>query len=64
MVNAFVNWFRRSWFTWGYDGEGTAPLEAVAWRLFGVGVLIAFIAITVALHPHPGLQGRRAGVLA
>lgn len=64
MFNAFVNWFRRSWFTWGYDGEGTAPLEAVAWRLFGVVVLVAFVAITFALHPHPGLEGRGAGVLA
>ncbi len=64
MINAFVNWFRRSWFTWGYDGEGTAPLEAVAWRLFGVVVLAAFVAITFATHPYPGLEGRDIGVLA
>ena len=64
MVNAFVNWFRRSWFAYGYEGEGTAPLEAVAWRLFGVVVLVAFVAITFAIHPHPGLTGRGAGVLA
>ena len=48
MVNAFVNWFRRSWFTYGYEGEGTAPLEAIAWRLFGVVVLVAFVVITFA----------------
>jgi signal transduction histidine kinase len=64
MVNAFVNWFRRSWFADGYDGEGSAPLEAIAWRLFGVVVLVAFVAITFATHPHPGLHGRGIGVLA
>jgi signal transduction histidine kinase len=64
MMRAFVNWFRRSWFSWGYDGAGTAPLEAVAWRLFGVVVLAAFIAITFADHPHPGVQGRGALILA
>ena len=63
MISAFVNWFRRSWIANGYDGEGTAPLEAVAWRLFGVVVLAAFIAITIATHPHPGLHGRDVGVL-
>jgi signal transduction histidine kinase len=64
MIDAFVNWFRRSWFAFGYDGEGTAPLEAIAWRLFGVVVLTAFIAITFATHPYPGFQGRDIGVLA
>ena len=64
MMSAFVNWFRRSWFAYGYEGEGTAPLEAVAWRLFGVVVLAAFIAITFATHPYPGFQGRDIGVLA
>src|SRR5690349_22832308 len=28
-------WWRRSWITRGEDGDGTAPLEAVAWRVFG-----------------------------
>ncbi len=64
MIRAFVNWFRRSWFASGYDGEGTAPLEAIAWRLFGVVVLAAFVAITFATHPYPGLHGRDIGVLA
>jgi signal transduction histidine kinase len=64
MISAFVNWFRRSWFAYGYAGEGTAPLEAIAWRLFGVVVLTAFIAITFATHPYPGFHGRDIGVLA
>ena len=58
MFNAFVNWFRRSWFAYGYEGEGTAPLEAIAWRLFGVVILVAFVALTFAIHPRPGLEGR------
>ncbi|HTU87868.1 MAG TPA: histidine kinase [Solirubrobacteraceae bacterium] len=64
MIDAFVNWFRRSWFAYGYEGAGTAPLEAIAWRLFGVVVLGAFIAITFATHPYPGFQGRDIAVLA
>jgi signal transduction histidine kinase len=64
MMRAFLNWFRRSWFAYGYEGEGTAPLEAIAWRLFGVVILAAFIAITFVTHPHPGLHGRDIGVLA
>ena len=64
MVNSFVNWFRRSWFAYGYEGEGTAPLEAIAWRLFGVVVLVAFVAITFATKPHPGLTGRGLPILA
>jgi signal transduction histidine kinase len=64
MMRAFVHWFRRSWITQGADGEGTAPLEAVAWRLFGVVVLAAFIAITFATHPYPRLHDRGALVLA
>jgi signal transduction histidine kinase len=64
MVRAFVRWFRHSWITHGADGEGTAPLEAVAWRLFGVVVLAAFIAITLATHPYPRLHDRGALVLA
>jgi signal transduction histidine kinase len=63
MMRAAVSWFRRSWFAYGYEGEGTAPLEAIAWRLFGVVILAAFIAITFATDPHPGLHGRDVGVL-
>jgi signal transduction histidine kinase len=59
MIRAFVNWFRRSWFAYGYEGEGTAPLEAIAWRLFGVLIGAAFIAITFVTHPHPGLDAPR-----
>ena len=64
MMRAFVRWFRRSWITQGADGEGAAPLEAVAWRLFGLVALAAFIAITLATHPYPRLQDRGALVLA
>jgi len=64
MVHAFLRWFRRSWITRGYDGDGTAPFEAVAWRIFGVVLLAACVAVTFATHPYPGLQGRDAAVLA
>ena len=64
MMRPVVNWFRGSWLSYGYDGAGTAPLEAIAWRLFGVAVLAAFIAITFTTHPHPGLHGRDIAVLA
>jgi signal transduction histidine kinase len=64
MFKSFVNWFRRSWFAYGYDGEGSAPLEAVAWRLFGVVILVAFVAITFVVKPEPGLTGRNLAVLA
>lgn len=47
----------------GYDGDGTAPLEAVAWRLFGVVVLAACIAVTFTTHPYPRPHGRDALVL-
>lgn len=63
-MRRFVSWFRHSWITRGADGEATAPLEAVAWRLFGVVVLAAFIAITFATHPYPRLQDRGALILA
>ena len=64
MMRAFVNWFRQSWVAYGYEGEGTAPVEAIAWRLFGVLILAAFIVITSVTHPRPGLHGRDIGVLA
>ena len=64
MFNAFVNWFRRSWFAYGYEGEGTAPLEAIAWRLFGVVILVAFVVLTLLIHPRPALKGRGLAVLA
>ena len=63
-ISAIVTWFRRSRIANGYDGESTAPLEAVAWCLFGVVVLAAFTAITFATHFYRGLHGRDAGVLA
>ena len=31
-MGALARWFRRSWITRGEDGDGTAPLEAVAWK--------------------------------
>ncbi len=64
MMRASLRWFRRSWITRGLDGDGTAPLEAVAWRIFGVAVLAAFIAVTFATHPYPRPHGRDAIVLA
>ena len=63
MMRRLVSWFRRSWLSYGYDGEGTAPLEAIAWRLFGVVILAAFVAITFVTHPRPGLHGRDLAVL-
>ncbi|MBV9804399.1 MAG: hypothetical protein JO130_14460 [Solirubrobacterales bacterium] len=63
-MKAFRTWFRRSWITRGYDGEGTAPLEAVAWRCFGVVLLAACIAATFTTHPYPRFHGRDAVVLA
>jgi signal transduction histidine kinase len=57
-------WWRRSWITRGEEGDGTAPLEAVAWRVFGVVLLVASIVATFATHPRPGLHGRDAVVLA
>jgi signal transduction histidine kinase len=57
-------WWRRSWITRGDDGDGTAPLEAVAWRVFGVVLLVASVVATFATHPRPGLHGRDAIVLA
>jgi signal transduction histidine kinase len=63
-MGALARWFRRSWLTRGFDGDGSAPLEAIAWRCFAVLLLLAFIAATFATHPRPGLQGRHAVVLA
>src|SRR6185312_2247216 len=62
-MRALARWFRRSWITRGEDGDGTAPLEAVAWRCFGVVLLVAAIVATFATHPRPGLHGRDAIVL-
>jgi signal transduction histidine kinase len=64
MMRPLVRWFRQSWITRGWEGDGTAPLEAVAWRGFGVVLLAACIAVTLVTHPHPGLHGRDAVVLA
>jgi len=64
MISAFTNWFRRSWFAYGYEGEGTAPLEAIAWRLFGVVILVAFVVLTCLIQPRPALEGRGLAVLA
>jgi signal transduction histidine kinase len=63
MRRAFISWFRRSWITQGPDGENSAPLEAVAWRLFAIVLLAACIAATLTTHPRPGLHGRDLGVL-
>lgn len=63
-MGALARWFRRSWITRGEDGDGTAPLEAVAWRCFGVVLLVASIVATFATHPRPALHGRDAVVLA
>jgi signal transduction histidine kinase len=63
-MKAFVTWFRGSWITRGQDGDGTAPLEAVAWRCFGVLLLVACVVITFTTHPYPRFHGRDAVVLA
>jgi signal transduction histidine kinase len=63
MMGAVNRWFRHSWITRGEDGDGSAPLEAVAWRVFGVVLLVACIAITFATHPYPRPHGRDALVL-
>lgn len=57
-------WWRRSWITRGEDGDGSAPPEAVAWRVFGVVLLGACIAVTFSTHPYPRFHGRDAVVLA
>jgi signal transduction histidine kinase len=64
MLPALVRWFRRSWLTRGWDGNGTAPLEVVAWRIFGVALLAAAVAVTFTTHPYPRFHGRDAVVLA
>jgi signal transduction histidine kinase len=64
MIGVVSRWFRRSWITRGEDGDGTAPLEAVAWRIFGLVLLAACIAVTFATHPYPRPHGRDAVVLA
>jgi signal transduction histidine kinase len=53
-----------SWIARGADGDGTAPLEAVAWRVFGFAVLAVCIAVTFTTHPYPRPHGRDAVVLA
>ncbi|HKO26999.1 MAG TPA: histidine kinase [Solirubrobacteraceae bacterium] len=58
-----ARWFRRSWITRGFDGDDSAPLEAVAWRCSAVILLAACIAATVATHPRPGLDGGRHAVI-
>jgi signal transduction histidine kinase len=63
MIGAMRRWFRRSWITRGEDGDGSAPLEAVVWRVFGVVLLVACIAVTFATHPYPRPHGRDAIVL-
>ena len=64
MLGAVSRWLRRSWITRGEDGDGSAPLEAVAWRAFGLVVLAVCIAVTFATHPYPRFHGRDAVVLA
>ncbi|HUN77677.1 MAG TPA: histidine kinase [Solirubrobacteraceae bacterium] len=66
MVGSFFNWFRR-----GYPGsrgssllETAASTEAMVLRVIAVLVLTAFVAKTCTTAPHPGLEGRSAGVLA
>jgi signal transduction histidine kinase len=63
MMRAVSRWFRSTWITRGENGDGTAPPEAVAWRVFAVVVLAACIAVTFATHPYPRPHGRDAVVL-
>ena len=62
-MRALRTWFKSSWITRGQDGDGTAPLEAVTWRLFGVVLLAGCIAVTFTTHPYPRFHGRDAVVL-
>lgn len=62
-MGALVRWFRHSWITRGYDGDGSAPLEAIAWRCFAVVLLAACIAVTFSTHPYPRFHGRDLVVL-
>jgi signal transduction histidine kinase len=64
MIRAVVRWSRSSWITRGWGDDGPAPLEAVAWRVFGVVLLVACAAVTFTTHPYPRLHGRDAVVLA
>jgi signal transduction histidine kinase len=63
-MRALGRWFRRSWITRGAEGDSSAPLEAVAWRIFGIAVLVVCIVVTFTTHPYPRLHGRDAVVLA
>ena len=63
-MKALARWFRRSWITRGAEGDGTAPLEAVAWRCFAVLLLVACVVVTFSTHPYPRFHGRDAVVLA
>lgn len=63
-MSALRKWFWRSWITRGQDGDATAPLEAVVWRVFGVVLLAACVVTTFTIHPRPGFHGRDAVVLA
>src|ERR1700744_4198236 len=63
MMGALGRWFRSSWITRGADGDGTAPLEAVAWRLFALAVLAVCVTVTFTTHPYPRPHGRDAVVL-
>jgi signal transduction histidine kinase len=62
-LGALARYFRRSWLTRGFDGDSSAPLEAVAWRVFALILLVACIAITFSTHPYPRFHGRDAVVL-
>ena len=63
-MRAVGRWFTSSWITRGADGDGTAPLEAVVWRVFALLLLAVCIAVTVTTHPYPRPHGRDAVVLA
>ncbi len=70
-MRASGRWFGQSWIsrgggwiTRGSGGDRSAPLEAVAWRVFGLVVLVVCIAVTFTTHPYPRLHGRDAVVLA
>ncbi len=63
-MRALGRWLNQSWITRGEDGEERAPQEAVAWRVFGLAVLVVCVVVTFATHPYPRLHGRDAVVLA
>lgn len=59
MMAAVRRWFTGTW----AEGEGRAPAEVIALRVFFAGLLVFLLAETATTRPHPGLHGRGLVVL-